>query len=76
VPIALIGAIALQTSAALWWASGLNTRVGQLETQYMQLAPQSGQIIRLQSQLEAISSNIAEIKSSLVRAEQFRIQPR
>lgn len=75
VPIALIGAIALQTGAALWWASGLNTRVGQLEMQYVQLAPQSGQIIRLQAQLESISSNIVEIKSSLVRAEQSRARP-
>lgn len=75
VPLALIAMIAAQTCAALWWASGLNTRVAYLEVQYLQMAPQSGQIIRLQSQLESISANIVEIKSSLIRAEQTRTTP-
>ena len=72
VPIALIAALVMQTVGTVWWASGLNTRVAQLEQQYLQIAPQGGQIIRLQTQLEAIASNISDIKSALMRAETLR----
>lgn len=71
VPLALIATIAFQTAAALWWASSLNIRVDQLERQYTALAPQGGQIIRLQTQLEGISANILEIKNALMRGQQW-----
>lgn len=71
VPLALIAMIAAQTFAALWWASGINTRVEYLEKQYIALSPQAGQIIRLQTQLEGISSNILEIKNALLRGQQW-----
>lgn len=71
VPLAMIFTIAMQTFAALWWASGLNARVGYLEAQYATLAPQGGQIIRLQTQLEGIDRNILEIKNALLRGQQW-----
>tara|TARA_R110000868_G_scaffold409826_1_gene696155 strand:+ start:1294 stop:1569 length:276 start_codon:yes stop_codon:yes gene_type:complete len=72
VPLALIAMIAAQTFAALWWASGLNARVGYLESQYSSLSPQAGQIIRLQTQLEGIDRNIMEIKNALLRGQQWQ----
>lgn len=71
VPLALILTIVFQTGAALWWASGLNTRVDQLERQYIAISPQAGQIIRLQTQLEGISANVLEIKNALMRGQQW-----
>ena len=71
VPLALIAMIAAQTFAALWWASGLNTRVEFLERQYVSISPQAGQIIRLQTQLEGIDRNILEIKNALLRGQQW-----
>lgn len=71
VPLALIAMIAAQTFAALWWASGLSSRVGYLESQYAVLSPQAGQIIRLQTQLEGIDRNILEIKNALMRGQQW-----
>jgi hypothetical protein len=71
VPLALIAMIAAQTCAALWWASGLDTRVGMLERQYAAVSPQAGQIIRLQTQLEGISANILDIKNALERGQQW-----
>ena len=75
VPLALIAMIAAQTCAALWWASGLDTRVKQLETQYLNVAPQAGQIIRLQVQLEGVSANVIEIKNALLRGHQWTPPP-
>ena len=71
VPLAMILTIALQTFAAIWWASGLSSRVGYLESQYANLSPQAGQIIRLQTQLEGIDRNIVEIKNALLRGQQW-----
>lgn len=72
VPLALIFMISVQTFAALWWASGLNTRVGYLESQFASISPQAGQIIRLQTQLEGIDRNILEIKNALMRGQQWQ----
>jgi hypothetical protein len=72
VPLALIAMISMQTFAALWWASGINSRVGYLESQFANIAPQAGQIIRLQTQLEGIDRNILEIKNALLRGQQWQ----
>jgi hypothetical protein len=73
VPLAMLGGILLQTAVALWWASGLNTRVAQLEQQVTMISPasavQGGQIIRIQTQLEAITANILEIRNGLQRGQ-------
>lgn len=72
VPLAMIFTVAVQTFAGIWWLSGLSSRVGYLETQYAALAPQGGQIIRLQTQLEGIDRNILEIKNALMRGQQWQ----
>ncbi len=67
VPLALIFAIACQTGGLLVWGSNLSTRVNQLEMQLAAVAPQAERIIRLETKMDAIFSNIAEIKAIVQR---------
>lgn len=65
VPIALIGAILLQTGTFAWYASSMWTRLAEVERQIQTSAPQSGQIIRLEVKMDAIVNQLAEIKAAL-----------
>lgn len=62
VPIALIGALILQTFAFGWWASAITSRVELLERQVVGMTPQAGQIIRLEENMRLIRESLSEIK--------------
>jgi hypothetical protein len=67
VPIALIVALAAQTSAVSWWAATLSARVDLLERQVPAIGPQAERIIRLESKVDAITGSLWEIKALIDR---------
>lgn len=66
IPLALVLAVAAQTIGIAWAASNLWTRVDQLEKITASNQTQAGQIIRLETKVDALTASINEIKS-LVR---------
>jgi hypothetical protein len=68
IPLALIGAVLLQTAGMSWWASGMSMRVEQLERQAAGISSQSERIVRLEEKVGGIQQGIAEIKAMLQRA--------
>jgi hypothetical protein len=72
VPLALIVAIAAQTSAVSWWAATLSARVDLLERQVVAIGPQAERIIRLESKVDGIASGLWEIKSLIDRRPDSR----
>ncbi len=72
VPLVLIFAILVQTGAALWWAAGVNARVEQLERQVISSAPNVERIVRLETKMDAIFSQLAEIKLMVQRVGRGR----
>jgi hypothetical protein len=73
IPLALIITIisggAIHTAAFAWAASNLWTRVGALERQTQIAAPQLERIIRVETKVDAINGNLAEIKALISRRE-------
>lgn len=69
VPLAFIGAIGIQTLIAVWWAAsfsaGLQARLDYVERQVAVVAPQGGQIIRLETKVDSLNENIIELKNTL-----------
>jgi hypothetical protein len=67
VPLALILAISVQTCGIVWWASGLTSRVEQLERQAIASAPQADRLTRVEVKLESVRDGINEIKRLMQR---------
>lgn len=65
VPLALILTISIQTCGIVWWASGLTTRVEQLERQAQASAPQADRLTRVEVRLDNVVDGISEIKALL-----------
>lgn len=65
VPLALILTISIQTCGIVWWASGLTTRVEQLERQAQAMAPQDTRLTRVEVRLDNVVDGISEIKALL-----------
>lgn len=65
IPLALIGAVMLQTAAFSWWAASINVRVGVLEGQMATVAPQAERLIRVETKVDAVREDIQEIKHSV-----------
>jgi hypothetical protein len=65
VNISIIVAVFLQTAAAIWWSSAINTRVDQLERGASISASQDSRIVRLETKMDLIFQNLTEIKSML-----------
>lgn len=70
VPLALISAIALQSAAALWWASAVNTRLDMVEHVQSAAASQGERLARVETKVDALSATIGEIKGLLIPARQ------
>lgn len=68
VPLALILTMALQTTAVVWWASSLTERVSVLEKRVETTAPQAERLTRVEVKIEAVQSDVSEIKSDIKRA--------
>lgn len=65
VPLALILTISIQTCGIVWWASGLTTRVEQLERQAADAKPQADRLTRVEVRLDNVVDGISEIKALL-----------
>jgi len=69
VPLALILTFSLtigvQTCTIVWWASGLTSRVEQLEKQAAASAPQGDRLTRVEVRLDNVVDGISEIKALL-----------
>lgn len=65
IPLALILAIGIQTGGALWWASGLTSRVEVLEKQMAEAKPQGDRLTRVEVRLDNVVDGISEIKALL-----------
>jgi hypothetical protein len=72
VPIALILALAIQTSAVSWWAATLSARVDLLERQAVAIGPQAERIIRLETKVDGITGGLSEIKALIDRRPDMR----
>lgn len=72
VPIALILALAFQTSAVSWWAATLSARVDLLERQAVAIGPQAERIIRLETKVDGIAGGLSEIKALIDRRPDSR----
>jgi len=62
IPLALLGAILIQTGAAFWWASSISERVAMLETW-------RNDTKGLTADLAVVKSQIGDIKGMLSRIE-------
>ena len=65
VPLALIVTIVVQTVVAVWGASNLWARVGELEREVATLTPQAERLIRLEEKLGSVQATLTEIKALL-----------
>lgn len=65
IPLALILTISVQTCGIVWWASGLSSRVEQLERQAAAVAPQADRLTRVEVRIDNVVDGIAEIKALL-----------
>lgn len=72
VPIALIIALGVQTSAVSWWAATLSARVDLLERQALAIGPQAERIIRLEGKVDGITTGLWEIKALIDRRPEPR----
>lgn len=69
-PVAMICAILVQTATVIWWASGINERVGVLEKRIDASAPQADRITRLEVNIEVVKEGIGEIKQLIRKGQQ------
>lgn len=74
IPLALLGAIALQSGAALWWAASISSRVDVLERQATTSAPMSERLVRLETKFDGVVDSLVEIKN-ILRQTPSRQQP-
>ena len=69
VPIALLGAIMLQTCAAIWWAASISARVDTLErdrtAMSLAVGPQAERLIRVETKVDSMHEDVNEIKRAI-----------
>lgn len=63
IPIALIFAIAMQTSGIIWWGATTSERLNALERKVEFAAPQGDRLTRVEVNIEAIKDSLTEIKA-------------
>lgn len=63
IPVAVIMTMLIQTLGIVWWASGLSSRVDQLERNTSASAWQAEKIIRIDEKLSLMQSTITDLKS-------------
>lgn len=72
VPLALIITIFLQTSGVFWWASGINTRVENLEASMRISGGDRDRLVRVEEKLEGTKELLVSIDKRLERMEEHR----
>ena len=65
IPLAMIGAILIQTGGAFWWASSVNERVGALEVWRQDSKDIAADIAVVKSQVADLRSVLGHIESRL-----------
>lgn len=72
VPLALIGAILLQSAVGIWWAGSFSAatsgRLDVLEKQAMTTAPVSERLVRVEVQIGTIKETVDKIEALIRRA--------
>lgn len=67
VPIALIATILIQTGAALWWASKLDSRLGVVERHATEISDHPARIVRLEAFRDDLGRRLDRIEAKLDR---------
>lgn len=79
IPLAMIGAIAMQSAVAIWWAAtfsaSITGRVDVLERQALTAAPLSERMVKLETKFDGMAETLVEIKN-LLRQVPTRAEPR
>lgn len=68
IPIALVLTILIQTGGAVWWLATLNSRVSNLEEKLGAVASQPERLVRVETQVEALTKTMDRIERKLDRA--------
>ncbi len=69
VPLAFLGALLLQTCAALVWAGGAAERIQGLESQFIRMQTLSERTARLEEQARAMQASLDRIEAKLDRVQ-------
>lgn len=69
VPVALLVAILIQSATALWWAAKVDSRVEQLEVARQLSNGTDSRLVRLETQMQALTDTLKETKDILRRIE-------
>lgn len=75
VPLALIIALTAQTAFGVWWASGINTRVENLERQVSGYASVAIQVVRIEGKIDAFKETLGDIKQAVQRTVVYEAPP-
>jgi hypothetical protein len=79
VNLSMVGAIALQTAIAIWWAAtfsaSITGRVEVLERQAVTTAPLSERLVKIETKFDGMTETLTEIKN-LIRQVPTRSEPR
>lgn len=75
VPLALIIALTAQTAFGVWWASGINTRVENLERQVSGYASVAIQVVRIEGKIDAFKETLTDIKQAVQRTVVYEAPP-
>ena len=65
--------IVAQASAAVWWASGTDTQVGQNSTSIVQVIQNEKQIAVMGAQQEAIAEDVIEVKIMVKDLQKIKV---
>lgn len=72
VPLALIATMFLQTATIVWWASGINTRVENLEASMRVSGGDRDRLVRVEEKIEGTKDLLVSIDKRLERMEERR----
>lgn len=61
IPIAIIAAILMQSSAAIWWASAVSARMEVLEAGYKFLQPQGDRLTRVEEKIGNLNEKVVDV---------------
>lgn len=75
IPIALVLTILIQTGGAVWWLSSLNSRVSSLEEKITVFSSQPERLVRVETQVEALTKTVDRIERKIDRALDGKLDP-
>jgi hypothetical protein len=75
VPLALIIALTAQTAFGVWWASGINTRVENLERQVSGYSLTNERVIRIEGKIDSFKETLIDIKAAVRPTVVYEVPP-